>query len=57
VESLDPDDIQVVLDASPLGAGDRRRLPLEPRLPEWARLDGLVPDSVDVVVRQRARRR
>jgi YbbR domain-containing protein len=57
VEGLDPDAIEVVLDAATLRAGDRRRLPLEPRIPGWARLDALVPDSVDVVVRQRQRRR
>ena len=57
VEALDPDEIQIVLDGGPLRSGDRRRLPLEPRLPGWARLDGLVPDSVDVVVRRRPGRR
>jgi hypothetical protein len=57
VEGLDPDEVQVVLEAASLRAGDRRRLPLETRIPAWARLDGLTPDSVDVVVRQRQRRR
>jgi len=57
VEALDPDDVHVVLEAASLRAGDRRRLALETRIPDWARLDGLAPDSVDVVVRQRQRRR
>jgi hypothetical protein len=57
VESLDPDDIQVVLDAAALVPGNYQGVPLEPQLPAWAHLDSVVPDSVAVVVRRRAHRR
>lgn len=57
VESLDPEDIQVVLDAASLVPGNYQGVRLEPQLPAWARLDSVEPDSVAVVVRRRGRRR
>jgi len=57
VESLDPDDIQVVLDAASLVPGNYQGVPLEPQIATWARLYSVEPDSVSVIVRRRGHRR
>lgn len=57
IEALDPADVVLMLDVRALEPGVYNRLPLEPRLPEWAKLDSLEPRTVDVTIRRNTRRR
>lgn len=57
IDALDPADVALVLDLSALEPGVYSRMPVEPRLPEWAKLDSLEPRTVDVTIRRALRRR
>jgi hypothetical protein len=50
--ALQADGIPVVLDVRDLGLGNHAGVRLSPRLPTWATLDRLDPETVDVTIRR-----
>ncbi len=50
LNNLSPDDVQVIIDASSMGAGTYQLKPRVPVIPDSVRVQSIVPDSVQVTV-------
>lgn len=50
LEKLSPDDVQVVVDASGVGAGTFQMRPRAPIVPDSLKLQSIVPDSVQITI-------